>query len=205
MNKLNIEQVRREFCAAKRAEAIVNGTSDAEICAAFVWELKGWLDATRAAIGSMKREPLSKPMIEKLIAQATKKRANLLPHEVAEAYELVELVEQAHGIVGSNHQHKHDGQNSHANTGNGVIAEPQWLPIKSAPKKENETFLVLLPGSAITEGVVFQVTVSQGHMYPDRMDDITNYGNRITTATHWMPRIPIPKQQGLREVRNERA
>ena len=72
--------------------------------------------------------------------------------------------------------------------------DEQWLPIESAPKDEGVHFLVRLPGNSMADEIVFQVSLFEGQMYPDFLDGAIDWNDRITTATHWLPK---PATKGL--------
>lgn len=60
-----------------------------------------------------------------------------------------------------------------------------WKPIETKPQQEDQPFLVLLPKNAVADFVILQVTIFEGAMYPDHMNGMIDYGDRVTTATHW--------------------
>lgn len=77
-----------------------------------------------------------------------------------------------------------------------------WQPIESAPKDENYSFLVLLPGNSMCNCLVMQVSVFEGRMYPDAMDGNIDWGDGVEVATHWQP---LPDAPALSESTGEPA
>lgn len=66
-----------------------------------------------------------------------------------------------------------------------------WLPIESAPKQDDHSFLVRRDvGRGMT--FVMQVSRFEGQMYPDHLESAVDYDDRITDATHWMPLPDAP-------------
>lgn len=63
-----------------------------------------------------------------------------------------------------------------------------WQPIETAPKEELEPFLVFVPWDYIGDGVVIQVSMFEGRMWPDGKESCIDWNDAITNATHWMPR-----------------
>jgi hypothetical protein len=71
-----------------------------------------------------------------------------------------------------------------------------WQLISTAPKDENDPFLVLLPGNDICKALAVQASNFEGRMYPDCKDGIIDWEDAITTATHWMPLPALPAADG---------
>jgi hypothetical protein len=61
-----------------------------------------------------------------------------------------------------------------------------WKPIETRPMAQEEvSFLVLLPKNDVANSVILQVSIFQGEMYPDHLDGIIDFNDRVTNATHW--------------------
>lgn len=69
-----------------------------------------------------------------------------------------------------------------------------WQPIETAPKEELEPFLVFVPWDYIGDGVVIQVSMFEGRMFPDGKESCIDWNNAIINATHWMPLPEAPKE-----------
>lgn len=75
--------------------------------------------------------------------------------------------------------------------------EDGWKPMSSAPQTEHTPFLVYLPrtmaGSReVNEPCIVQVSRFEGNLYPDAMQHVVDWSNRITSATAWRALPPPP-------------
>jgi hypothetical protein len=68
-----------------------------------------------------------------------------------------------------------------------------WRPIKTAPTDELEPFLVLMPKNDVADFVIVQVSRFEGRLYPDALNGAIDWDDGITTATHWMPALKLPR------------
>ena len=71
--------------------------------------------------------------------------------------------------------------------------DDDWQPIHTAPRVENDPFLVLLPGNDVAPFIVLQVSIFEGRLYPDARDARIDWQDGITTATHWKRCPALPK------------
>lgn len=70
----------------------------------------------------------------------------------------------------------------------------KWKPIKTAPIwDEGYSFLVLMEGNMACDKLILQVQPFQGSLYPDHLDFLIDWEDRIENATHWAPLPKMPK------------
>jgi hypothetical protein len=63
----------------------------------------------------------------------------------------------------------------------------RWQPMDTVPKKEDEVFLVRLPGNDVCKTLAIQVSVFEGRMYPDCKDGLIDWDDAIVGADAWSP------------------
>jgi hypothetical protein len=66
----------------------------------------------------------------------------------------------------------------------------QWLPIQTAPTREDEDYMVLC--GIGDDQVAVEVSNFEGNRYPNRHDANVDFEDRIESATHWMPCASLP-------------
>jgi hypothetical protein len=67
----------------------------------------------------------------------------------------------------------------------------EWQDIATAPTKdEYGSFMVLCPGNDACSSLEVQVSIFEERMCPDHMDNLIDWGDAITSATHWRPKTP---------------
>ena len=74
--------------------------------------------------------------------------------------------------------------------------EGAWQPIETRPKDECVPFLVALPKNYVADFVAIQVSNFEGQMYPDHLDGLIDWSDRVLNATHWMSLPTPPKLNG---------
>ncbi|MDR3620502.1 MAG: hypothetical protein P4L85_14220 [Paludisphaera borealis] len=75
-----------------------------------------------------------------------------------------------------------------------AVGEMEWHDIETRPTRDEDgSFIVLCPGNDACASMELQVSVFEGRMYPDHMNNLIDWGNAITDATHWRPKTLLPK------------
>lgn len=76
-----------------------------------------------------------------------------------------------------------------------------WQSIETCPHDECGAYLFLLPGNDVCKYLIVQGSWYEGWAYPDHMDGLIDYADRILNATHWMALPPLPKIVKIDKIR----
>jgi len=78
-----------------------------------------------------------------------------------------------------------------------------WRTIDTRPTEDCKSFLVALPKNDMADYIILQVSNFEGNMYPDHLNGLIDWSDRVLTATHWCNLIDAPREQVTIEIKDE--